>query len=138
MLALRVGDTSQELLPDLMKTPNLRLSSLASRSIRLAARRPRSTVDGATVRRKSCCARYGSRLTSASAEGGTRSARRSANGRGVTAGVASAIGVGVLPPFTLLMAPLLGTVVVAFGSLTQRTSSKTCRAAVASPSFAAR
>ena len=53
-------------------------------------------------------------------------------------GLASSIGTGVLPPFTSLIAPSFGTVVGEFGSRTQRTSSNTCRATSASPSFAVR
>jgi len=55
--SLRPGDTSQALLPDLMKTPNMRFARCAARSMRSAARSPRSTDDGASERRKSCCAR---------------------------------------------------------------------------------
>jgi hypothetical protein len=135
--SLRAGDTTQALLPDLMKTPNLRFASLASRSMRSAARRPRVMVDGASERRKSCWARYGSRGASANA-GVTTNPSRSASRRVEAAGVASAIGTGVVPPFTLLIAPSFGTVVGALGSRTQRTSSKTWRATSGSPSFAVR
>jgi len=47
------------------------------------------------------------------------------------AGTASASGTGVVPPITRLIAPVVGTVVGAFGSFSQRTSSNTSRAASA-------